>query len=189
MNKHAVLGFDARDEFAASVIRDRILAGNRKALILFGAAHLYRNRPGTIIDRLRQDPRATSFIVVPVSGPEFAATMTQIRADTSTPVLIPVDGALAALEASKVLEKDAKRIKVVDGKPIFEDGKPVFVPVFEAGVHLGDLIDACLYFGDKQTEFVEPPSALYEGADYRRELLRRRSILLTALRVGKHDGT
>lgn len=182
-------GFDARDEFAASVIREQILASNRKALILFGAAHLYRNRPGTIIDRLRQDSKATSFIVVPIAGPDLAIGMKANRAFTSTPVLIRVEGALGALEASAVLEKGGKRIEVVNGKPVFENGKPVFIPAFEAGVHLGDLIDACLYFGDKELEFVKPPSELYKGTDYGLEVQRRRSVLLKALGLDRHRET
>ena len=170
-------GLNARDEFAASVIRQQVLGSNRKALVLFGAAHLYRSRPGTIMYWLCQDPRATAFVVVPIAGPELPARIKAVRAGALTPVLLRVDSALADLEAADVLEQGTKRIKVVDGKPVFENGKPVFIPVFEAGVKLGSLVDACLYFGDKQPEFVEPPSALYEGTEYGLEVQRRRSIL------------
>src|SRR5215468_2157170 len=40
--------FHARDEFAASLTRREVLDQGRKALMIFGAAHLYRNRPGTV---------------------------------------------------------------------------------------------------------------------------------------------
>jgi len=93
------------------------------------------------------------------------------------PVLIRVDSALARLEAAEVLERGTRRILVVDGKPVFENAKPVFIPVFESGVKLGDLIDACLCFGDQRPEFVEPPSALYEGTEYGLEVQRRRVVL------------
>jgi hypothetical protein len=189
VDRQAVRTFDARDAFAVSVIREQVLAGNRKAIILFGAGHLYRNRPGTIMHRLQQDPRATAFVVVPVAGPDLPAALTEIRADASTPVLIRVAKTLASLAAADVLEKGTKRIKVVDGMPVFESGKPVFIPVFEAGVKLGDLVDACLYFGDKQPEFVEPPTALYEGTDYGREIHRRRSIAGAAMGLRRQIGT
>ncbi len=178
LSRHDAQEFDARDEFAGSVINDQILGTRRKALILFGAAHLYRSRPGTIVDRLRRDPRATVFVVVPVAGPELPVRIKTVRASASTPVLLRVDSALATLEAADVLEQGAKRIKVVDGKPVFENGKPIFIPVFEAGVKLGNLVDGCLYFGDKPAEFVEPSSALYDDVEYRLEVQRRRASLL-----------
>ena len=92
-----------------------------------------------------------------------------------------LNSTLAQLEAADVLEQGGKRIKIVDGRPVFENGKPVFIPVLEAGVKLGDLVDACLYFGDKPPEFVQPASALYEGTQYGLEVQRRRAVLRTSL--------
>jgi hypothetical protein len=47
-----------------------------------------------------------------------------------------VDNALAPVAAADVLEKGT-RLKVIAGKPVFENGKSVFVPVFEDDVKLG----------------------------------------------------
>ncbi len=183
LHGHEAHAFEARDEYAASVISEQVLGSNRKALVLFGAAHLYRSRPGAITNRLCQNPRAAAFVVVPIAGPDLPAPIKAIRADALTPVLLRVDSALADLEAADVLEKETRRLKVVNGKPVFENGKPVFIPVFETGVKLGDLVDACLYFGSEQSEFVEPPSALYEGTEYGLEVQRRRATLRTRLQL------
>src|SRR4051794_36404079 len=80
------------------------------------------------------------------------------------------------------------RVKVVDGEPLVENGKPVFVPVFEERVKLGDFVDACLYFGDRQPYFAEPPSSLYEGTDYGLEVKRRRSLTAAVLGIRRHRG-
>jgi hypothetical protein len=80
-----------------------------------------------------------------------------------------------------LLESGTKRIKIVDGKPVFEDGMPVFIPVFESNINVGDLADACLYFGPAPPEFVQPPPGLYDRTEYGREIQRRRSILKLAM--------
>jgi hypothetical protein len=175
-----VLNVDARDEFAAGLIQREVLNKNRKALVLFGSAHLYRSRPGTIINLLQDHSKATSFVIVPIGGPELPAPITEIAATADNPVLLAMDSTLGDLAAGDVLEKGTKRIKIVDGKPVFIDGKPVFIPVFEAGVKVRELADACLYFGNANPEFVEPPRTLYQGTPYGNEMQRRRKLLMTA---------
>jgi uncharacterized iron-regulated protein len=58
---------DERDNSAASVIEGDVL-NQRKALVVFGSAHIYRNRPGTVVDILRRNPKAKWFVIVPVGG-------------------------------------------------------------------------------------------------------------------------
>jgi hypothetical protein len=171
-----------RDRSAATVIRQEVLDRKRKALVLFGSAHLYRNRPGTIVDLLKEDSRAEWFIVVPVGGPGLPAIITAHKATAGEPALLRLAGnAVGRLHAADVLESGTKRIKIVDGKPVFEDGKPVFIPVFESDINVGDLADACLYFGGAPPEFVQPPPGLYDRTEYGREIQRRRSILKLAM--------
>jgi hypothetical protein len=63
-------------------------------------------------------------------------------------------------------------------KPVFDDdGKPVFIPLFEAGVKLRDLVDACLYFGTADLELAKPPARLYEGTQDGIEVHRGRRML------------
>ena len=44
-----------------------------------------------------------------------------------------------------MFEVGAKRFKVLDGEPVFEDGKPVFIPAFEGDVKIAEMADACLH--------------------------------------------
>ena len=83
------------------------------------------------------------------------------------------------LYANDLLEKGAKRVKLVDGKPLLVDGRPVFVPVqvSDSGLRVRQAADGRLYFGNALPEFVQPPLALYNGTDYGREVQRRRAIL------------
>jgi hypothetical protein len=170
-----------RDRSAATVIQREVLDRKRKALVLFGSAHVYRNRPETIVDLLKGDSRAKWFIIVPVSGPALP-TITANLATAKDPTLIKMAGSpVGRLPAGDVLEIGTKCIKIVDGKPVFQDGKPVFIPVFEGDIKVGDLADACLYFGATHPTFVQPPSGLYDHTEYGVEVQRRRSLLNLAM--------
>jgi hypothetical protein len=171
-----------RDRSAATVIQQQVLDRKRKALVLFGSIHLYRKRPETIVDLLKEDSGAKWFIVVPVGGPDLPAVIAANTATAEEPVLLALGGsAVGRLHAADVLEIGTKRIKTVDGKPVYEDGKPVFISVFEGDVKVGDLADACLYFGGAQPEFVQPPPGLYDRTEYGTETQRRRNILNLAM--------
>jgi hypothetical protein len=150
---------DARDRSAAAIIQREVLDRGRKALVLFGSAHLYRDSPGTLVDVLKD--AAPWFVVVAVADAAI------------DPGLIDVNtSSVGDLEAFELLEKGAKRIK-------FVDGKPVFIPVFEPGIRVRQLVDALLSFGEEPDESVAPPAELYAGAEYGREIQRRRNILLS----------
>jgi hypothetical protein len=171
-----------RDRSAATVIQEQVLDRKRKALVLFGSAHLYRNRPETIIDFLKEDSRAKCFIILPVGGPGLPAIITANAATAGEPSLLTLaSSAVGRLRAADVLEFGTKRIKTLDGNPVFEDGEPVFIPVFDGDIKVGDLADACLYFGGAQTDFVQPPPELYDRTEYGKEVLRRRNILNLAM--------
>jgi hypothetical protein len=167
-----------RDRSAATIIREEVLSKRRKALVLFGSAHLYRNRPGTVVDLLKEDTSAKWFIIVPIGGPGLPTIITANKATSQEPVLIKTTGsAVGRLHAAEVFERGGRRFKVVEGKPVLEDGKPVFIPVFESDIKVEELADACLYFGCEPPEFVQPPPGLYDHTEYGREIERRRSIL------------
>jgi hypothetical protein len=169
---------DGRDRSAATVIRQEVLDRKRKALVLFGSAHLYRNRPGTIVDLLKEDSRARWFIAVPIGGSGLPAIVTAHQASAAEPALLRLAGcAVGRLLAADVFEIGTKRIKTVGGKPVFEDGKPVFIPAFEGDIKIEDLADACLYFGVAPPEFVQPLPGLYDGTEYGKEVHRRRPVM------------
>jgi hypothetical protein len=171
---------DERDNSAAAVIEREVLCRGRKALVLFGSAHIYRNRPGTVVDILRRNPKAKWFVVVPVCGPDLPSAISAEKASPSSPEFVLLGHSpVGNLYANDLLEKGAKHVKLVDGKPLLVDGKPVLVPVqvFDSNVTMRQVADACLYFGDALPEFVQPPAALYNGTEYGKEVQRRRAIL------------
>jgi hypothetical protein len=101
-------------------------------------------------------------------------------ASSDEPVLITLTNHSAGdLYASDVLEIGGRRIKVVGGNPVFMDGKPVFIPVFEPGLKVRQLTDALLYFGEAPVESIPPPAGLYDGTAYECEIQRRRAIVMT----------
>jgi len=171
---------DERDKSAASVIERNVLNRGRKALVLFGSAHIYRNRPGTVVDILRQNPKAKWFVIVAVGGPDLPSAVSAEKASPYRPEFVLLGhGPVGNLYANDLLEKGTRRVKLVDGKPLLVDGRPVFVPVqvFEPHLTVRQVADACLYFGHALPEFVQPPAALYDGTPYAREVQRRRAIM------------
>ena len=67
---------------------------------------------------------------IPVSSSP-RSLRTANTATAGEPVLLTLGGsATGRLHAADVLEFGTKRIKTLDGKPVFEDGNPVFIPVF-----------------------------------------------------------
>lgn len=120
--------------------------------------------------------------MVPVGGPGLPAIVTANTATAEEPALLTLgSSAVGRLRAADALEIGTKRIKTLDGKPVFEDGKPVFIPVFESDVKVGDLADACLYFGEAESDFVQPPRGLYDGTEYGKEFQRRNLIIRAVL--------
>lgn len=171
---------DERDNSAASVIEKNVLKRGREALVLFGSAHIYRSRPGTVVDILRHNSNAKWFVVVPVGGPNLPGAISGEKASPSSPEFVLLsDGPVGELYANDLLEKGTKRVKLVDGKPLLVDGRPVLVPVqvFESNITVRQVADACLYFGKALPELVQPPAALYERNGYGREVQRRRAIM------------
>ncbi|MGO9260367.1 MAG: hypothetical protein ACLQU1_29285 [Bryobacteraceae bacterium] len=162
-----------RDNFARSVIEREVLNKGRKALVLFGSAHLYRSHSGTLVDLLRGNPRAQWFVILPVDGAGVSRVFAAELASPIDPVFVRLAGSpVGDLEANGLFEKGTKRVKVVDGKPVL-----VPAQVFEPGVRVREVADACLYFGGALPEFVPLPPGLYAGTEYGREVLRRRAII------------
>lgn len=52
-----------RDPFTASVVRDEVLAKNRKALMLFGLRHLRHGQPGNAVGIYEQDYPGVTYVV------------------------------------------------------------------------------------------------------------------------------
>jgi len=116
--------------------------------------------------------------VIPIDGPGLPAIVTANPATAAEPALFTLhDSAVGRLPAADVFEIGARRIKSHDGKPVFEDGQPVFIPVFERDCKVADLADACLYFGLAAPDFVQPPPGLYGRTAYGQEIQRRRLLI------------
>jgi hypothetical protein len=74
-----------RDAAAANVITTDVLDKKRKALVIFGALHLLRNDPRSIVGHLKDNPRASWFVVVPAGGDGIPAAIASHRATSASP--------------------------------------------------------------------------------------------------------
>jgi hypothetical protein len=153
-------GGEHRDESLASVLRNQVIKNHEKALVIYGSAHfraVEESAPGKVFVVNAQGG----------SGPGYEAFEKALHS-RERPVLLSLRGTPAASFPANRLSWGARR---------FVGGKEV--PLFAPGVTLGDLADACVYFGQVADADPEPDPAIYRGSPYGAEIARRRQILDT----------
>jgi hypothetical protein len=77
-----------RDASAVNVIQREVLDKSRKALVLFGTRHLFRNDPERLVNMLKEDSRAKWLVVGPISGPGLPPAITAHSATPNKPALL-----------------------------------------------------------------------------------------------------
>ncbi len=119
-----------RDAAAATVIRKQVLDRNRKALVIFGGAHFWRNNPQNVLNLLHDDPRAKWLSVNSFGGVETPAVIATHAATPEKPIILTVTGAIGELYAG-YLDMDKKGWDTSPNR-----------------VKLRQLVDLLLYFRD-----------------------------------------
>jgi hypothetical protein len=158
-----------RDRLAREVVEQEVLTKNRKALIIYGGAHIMRNKGG--ISLLEQKYPQSMFIVKPYFG--FLDRNDELEPRLATwpkPSLALIKGTwLGALDGSLIMRVSMIRVT--------KEGARIgpFNPF--AGTKLEELVDAYLYLGpsDSLTTSAAPPET-YQDEAYVKELKRRYSI-------------
>ena len=172
---------EGRDQHAASIVEREVISKGRKALLIYGAGHLYRNWNRNITTLLESNTQSKLFVIVPIGGPEPEYARFDSLAAVPGPKFVRVRGtAIGTMNAADVLERGTQRLRIVDGKRLS-------APVFESPVRLDELVDAGLYFGRKEPTLAAPDESLYANTDYGRELQRRQMIVSGAHSPGKNE--
>jgi hypothetical protein len=162
-----------RDTHFATVVEKEVLAKNRKALLIMGSGHLFRNRRyhdlepvNTNVQKLIEESRPSEMFIVllHVGFSDKDASLEQRLASWPRPSLALLRGTwLGALEPASFLSQ--RRVNRV-----MHDAYP--------GTRLQDLADAYLYLGprDSLTRSQPSPNLYREDQAYLRELQRRREL-------------
>lgn len=124
-----------RDEAAAAVIRREVLDKNRKALVIFGAGHLYRNDSRRLVYLVNQDPRAKWFVVIPISAAAYPNAIARHAASSAKPVLLMATETVGNLDAADIGYAEKSNTTTVR-----------------------QIADACLYFGSVSPLLLVGPS-------------------------------
>jgi hypothetical protein len=127
-----------REDSAASVLKEQVLAKHAKALLIYGAGHLFR-ASRSLTQTLEADPQARIFVAITLGGPyvEYdkfeAAIKTRLR-----PVLVPLDRSpFRNFSAEEFLGSRVK--KLVNGE---------WVSAYQgSSLTLAQMVDACIYLG------------------------------------------
>ncbi len=155
-----------RDRLAREIVEQEVLAKNRKALIIYGGAHIMRNKGG--ISLIEQKYPQSMFIVLPHFG--FFERNDELEPRFATwpkPSLALVKGTwLGALDGSVFTRVSMIRVT--------REGERIGPRNPFAGTKLEELADAYLYFGPSNslTRSVAPPET-YQDEAYVKELKRR----------------
>jgi hypothetical protein len=155
-----------RNRLAREILEQEVLAKNRKALIIYGGAHIMRNKGG--ISLIEQKCPQSMFIVLPHFG--FFERNDELEPRFATwpkPSLALVNGTwLGALDGSVFTRVSMIRVT--------REGERIGPRNPFAGTKLEELADAYLYFGpsDSLTRSVAPPET-YQDEAYVEELKRR----------------
>jgi hypothetical protein len=135
-----------RDAAAANAIQREVLDRKHKALVIFGARHFLRTDPQRIVALLKDDPRASWFIVASTGGPGLPAALASHRATLTNPVLLMTTGEVGKVYAGYLM---------LDPKGLWD--------VTPGRATLGPMIDACLYFGNEEPQCIAPPGKSCQG--------------------------
>jgi hypothetical protein len=151
-------GGEHRDESLASVLRNQVIKNHEKALVIYGSAHF---------KAVEESATGRVFVVSAQggSGPGYEEFEKALQS-RERPVLLSLRWTPAAAFAANQFSWGARR---------FAGGKEV--PLFAPDVTLGDLADACVYFGQGADADPDPDPAIYRGTPYGAEIARRRQIL------------
>jgi hypothetical protein len=184
-----------RDTHFASVVEQQVLAKNRRALLIIGTVHLFKARPrvtaatnagasapapgpgqkgGNVTQLLEESYPGTTVVIAPHRGfgslrPELADLNVKLEARMAAwpkPTLVVIkDTWLGALETTAIVP------------PLIGPDRRPRDPF--AGLTFGDMVDAYLYLGprDSLTRSNPTPETLKDHA-YLNELNRRSQILL-----------
>jgi hypothetical protein len=137
-----------RDSFAAELIAREVLAKAQKALVVYGAGHLWRKQdpPPNLAALIDKDFPGRLTIVIRLGGADLKV------AGGGRPLFLPLkESALGTLNAGDVIGK-----------------------IVPPGLTLGDIADACIYSGPNRDTLVQPDPATTADRAYLKEKERRR---------------
>ena len=159
-----------RDSFTAELVGREVLEKGHKALVIYGAGHVWRSARGgpipadsTFVPLLDRKYPGRICAVLPIAGGVYPDTrkLEDLLATTERPVLLPLKGTpFGALDPNEFI------------------GEPLHLPfrLFPPGVTLAEVADACVYRGQTPDT---TGSANSDEADpaYAAEIARRRSLI------------
>lgn len=171
--------FTGRDKYFAGVVEKEVLAKGRKALIVMGGGHLYRNswnpysecpcESRIVIDALDLHNPGKVFVVMVYAFENKTPNIEARLSALPKPSLALLKGTwLGAIDTDEVLQTTGIRF--------FGGGKAVKFKVNNyIGMKLEDLADAILYFGEHDSLTGSYPTAeMYDSdPEYVKELERR----------------
>ena len=129
----------SRDVSAVSILKEQVLKKRGKALVIYGAGHLFRANIGGITKMLEADYPGRTFVVITEGGPypEYQGFERALKTPVR-PVLISfTKSPFRDLNAAEFLGRGNK--KLVNGQ---------WVSAFQdSSLTRGQIADACIYFG------------------------------------------
>jgi len=160
-----------RDSFAAELVGREVLEKGHKALVIYGAGHVWRNARGgpipadsTLVPLLDRKYPGRICAVLPIAGGVYPDTqkVEDLLRTTERPVLLPLKGTpFGALDPNEFI------------------GERLHLPfrLFPPGAQLAEVADACVYRGQTPDTTGSANPAVEADPAYAAEIARRRSLI------------
>jgi len=154
-----------RDQFPAGLIAQEVLRKGQKALVIYGAGHIWRKnqlvKEPNLAALMDKDFPGRLYTVIRIGG-IFSETekLEGLIKISTRPVLLPLKGtAFGALDANRFI------------------GRDVPVRLFPEGIGMGEVADACIYSGRSPDRAIGPDPSADADPDYVAEKERRRRLM------------
>ena len=179
--------FMMRDPVIASVMEKEVLSKHRKALMLFGALHLYHNHAGPMlfasaVEAYEKNYPGVTFVIADHAGFGSHSPLEKYNDEFESRMAVwPIPSLVETLAGTWLADLLDKTHSFGGMNVIFrvgKDGKRTETPVDSSGVAFSRMADAYLYLGPRDLLLKAPnPAEVFLDRDYMAEMKRRATIL------------
>jgi hypothetical protein len=179
--------FMERDPAIAFVMEKEVLSKRRKALMLFGTAHLYHNHggpmfPASAVEMYEKDYPGVTLVIADHTGFGSHSPVEKYNDEFESRMgAWPVPSMVEDLPGTWLADLLEKTHSFGGMSVMFwggKDGKRTGTPVDSGGVPPTKMVDAYLYLGPRDLMLKDPhPAEVFLDKDYMAEMKRRAAIV------------
>jgi hypothetical protein len=154
----------SRDSSAATITEHEVLAKHQRALLLYGAGHIWR--------KIATTPTPNLATILDMDYPEQLFTV--IRLSGRYPDTEKLEALISTSDRPIFLKAKGTPVGALDANEFI--GRDIPVKLFPPGLGIGEVVDACVYSGTAPDENVTPHTPTKSDPAWDAEQNRRRAL-------------